>query len=32
MNGFASMADVLTIERLAPQLPNSTYEMIRAAA
>src|SRR5512147_1647806 len=32
MNGFASMADVLTIERLVPQLPNSTYEMIRAAA
>ena len=32
MNGIASMADVLTIERLAPQLPNSTYEMIRAAA
>ena len=32
MNGIASMADVLTIGRLLPKLPNSTYEMIRAAA
>ena len=32
MNGIASMADVLTIERLHPELPTSTYEMLRAAA
>lgn len=32
MNGIASMADVLAIERRQPSLPNSTYEMIRAAA
>ena len=32
MKGIASMADVLAVERLHPPLPNSTYEMIRAAA
>jgi fatty-acyl-CoA synthase len=32
MNGIASMADVLTLERLQPRLPDSTYEMIRTAA
>ena len=32
MKGIASMADVLVIERRQPSLPNSTYEMIRAAA
>ena len=32
MKGIASMADVLAVERLHPSLPNSTYEMIRAAA
>jgi fatty-acyl-CoA synthase len=32
MNGIVSMADVLTLERLQPKLPDSTYEMIRTAA
>ena len=32
MKGIASMTDVLAIERRQPSLPNSTYEMIRAAA
>ena len=32
MNGIASMADVLAIEREQASLPNSTYEMIRAGA
>ena len=32
MNGIAGMADVVAIERLVPQLPDSTYEMIGRAA
>jgi fatty-acyl-CoA synthase len=32
MNGVATMADVIEIERRRPSLPNSTYEMIEAAA
>ena len=32
MSGVATMADVITIERRQPSLPNSTYEMIQAAA
>ena len=32
MKGIATMADVLAVERLHPLLPNSTYEMIGAAA
>ncbi|HUL68038.1 MAG TPA: acyl-CoA synthetase [Burkholderiaceae bacterium] len=32
MKGIASMADVVAIERSHPQLPTSTYDMIRAAA
>jgi fatty-acyl-CoA synthase len=32
VSGIAGLADVLTIERLQPSLPGSTYEMIRAAA
>jgi fatty-acyl-CoA synthase len=32
MNSVATMADIIEIERRRPPLPNSTYEMIQAAA